>query len=179
MLRKRLSKEFHSTFNVAIIVIFLAIATAVFIIYRMLNGVSVPYDTLVYDSGYYSASTHPDCHTIQLGAFSIETPKKYRYIRRKGYDSYIGEITNLTDTLYFDYGMYSYNFQDETSLEHIFANEMVDGKKAILVRPKRRGRGLTGIYFKNAENSNRLVISGYDLKNEETAISMFKTIKFK
>jgi hypothetical protein len=47
------------------------------------------------------------------------------------------------------------------------------------VRPKRQGRGLTGIYFKNIVKGNHLVVSGYDLKDEETAISMFKTIKFK
>jgi hypothetical protein len=179
MLRKHPPREFHATSTVAILVIFLAIPTSLYILYRSVNAVSVPYDTLVTEESYYKKSAHPDCHIIQLGAFTIETPDSYRYIRRKGYDSYIGEITNLTDTLYFDYGMYSYNFGDETTLEHIFTRENVHGREAILVRPKRRGRGLTGIYFKNIADNNHLVVSGYDLKDEETAISMFKTVKFK
>lgn len=179
MLRKHPPKEFHATFTVAIIVIFLAIPSALYMLYQSVNRISVPYNALVYEPSYYLASTHPDCHIIQLGAFTIETPKAYRYIRRKGYDSYIGEITNLTDTLYFDYGMYSYNFEGETTLEHVFTSELVQGKKAILVRPKRKGRGLTGVYFKNVASNNHLVISGYDLQNEKAAISMFKTIKFK
>jgi hypothetical protein len=179
MLRKHPPREFHSTFTVAIIVIFLAIPTSLYILYRSASAVSVPYNSLVNEASYYTESAHPDCHIIQLGAFTIETPQTYRYIRRKGYDSYIGEITNLTDTLYFDYGMYSYNFGDETPLEHTFTREEINGRKATLVRPKRQGRGLTGIYFKNIVKGNHLVVSGYDLKDEETAISMFKTIKFK
>jgi hypothetical protein len=179
MLRKHPPREFHSTFTVAILAIFLAVPTALYIIYQLTNQASVPYNTLLYKDSYYAPSPHADCHIIQLGAFTIETPKSYRYIRRKGYDSYIGEITNQTDTLYFDYGMYSYNFGDETTLEHIFIKETVNGKAATLVRPKRQGRGLTGVYFRNVANHNHLVISGYDLKDEETALSMFKTIRFK
>jgi hypothetical protein len=75
--------------------------------------------------------------------------------------------------------MYSYNFGDETTLEHIFTDNTINNKKAVVVRPKRQGKGLTGVYFKNVANHNHLVISGYDLKDEETALSMFKTIKFK
>jgi hypothetical protein len=150
-----------------------------YIVYQSVHATSVPYDTLVYEADYYAASAHPDCHIIQLGAFTIETPRSYRYIRRKGYDSYIGEITNLTDTLYFDYGMYSYNFGDETPMEHIFTDQTIYGKKATLVRPKKAGKGLTGVYFKNVASNNHLVISGYDLKDEQTALSMFKSIKFK
>jgi hypothetical protein len=179
MLRKHPHKEFHATFTAAILVIFLAVPTALYFLYQSFNNIAVPYNTLVEEASYYTAGKHPGCHIIQLGAFTIETPRTYRYIRRKGYDSYIGEITNLTDTLYFDYGMYSYNFGDETSLEHIFSREIIDGRKAILVRPKRRERGLTGVYFKNVLNNNHLVISGYDLRDEQAAISMFKTIKFR
>src|SRR3712207_1546850 len=140
MLRKHPHKKFNTTYTVAIITIFLVIPTFIFIIFRAINDVSIPDNTLVYNKSFYTQSKHPDCHIIQLGAFTIETPKEYLYIKRRGYDSYIGEITNLKDTLYFDYGMYSYNFQEETSLEHTFKTENIHGKKAIIVRPKRRGR---------------------------------------
>jgi hypothetical protein len=179
MLRKHPSREFNTTFTVALLAIFLAVPTALYIIYQLANQAPAPFNTLLYEDSYYATSPHADCHIILLGAFTIETPKTYRYIRRKGYDSYIGEITNQTDTLYFDYGMYSYTFGDETTLEHIFTEDTINNKRAVVVRPIRQGRGLTGVYFRNVANNNHLVISGYDLKDEETAVSMFKTIKFK
>ncbi len=178
MLRKKLHKEFRSTVTVTMIAIFLSVATALYIIYHSIYNPTVPENTLVYDKRYYTQSRHPGCHIIQLGAFTIETPKTFRYIKRSGYDSYIGEITNQQDTLYFDYGMYSYNFENETSMEHTFRAESINGKLATIVRPKKKSRGLTGIYIQNVSGNNHLVISGYDLVDEETVISMFKTIKF-
>ncbi|WP_281638252.1 hypothetical protein [Flavobacterium marginilacus] len=50
---------------------------------------------------------------MDLGSFSMKTPKDWTYIKQRGIDSFVGKIAiGKNDTLYFDYGLYSNNLEE-------------------------------------------------------------------
>jgi hypothetical protein len=50
---------------------------------------------------------------MDLGVFSMKTPKNWTYIKQRGIDSFVGKIAiDKNDTLYFDYGLYSNNLEE-------------------------------------------------------------------
>jgi len=55
----------------------------------------------------YNESEKNGWHIINLGAFSVETPKSYKYQREQGIDSFVGEIKNSSIKFSFDFGNYS------------------------------------------------------------------------
>ena len=54
---------------------------------------------------------------LDFGAFSLETPENWKYIKARGIDSFVGKIAlDENDTLNFDYGMYSNSLKEELGL---------------------------------------------------------------
>ncbi|MET0946667.1 MAG: hypothetical protein ABWY22_14765 [Flavobacterium sp.] len=50
---------------------------------------------------------------MDFGAFSMETPENWIYIKQRGIDSFIGKIAiDKNDTIYFDYGLYSNDLEE-------------------------------------------------------------------
>jgi len=51
--------------------------------------------------------------TLDLRAFTMETPDNWKFIQKRGIDSFGGEIAiDKKDTLYFDYGLYSSDLEE-------------------------------------------------------------------
>lgn len=113
--------------------------------------------------------------TIDLKSFRLQTPIGWKNISGTGYDSQVGHLTNGRDLLTYDYGSYSYDLRDEKSATHIRINTTIDGHPALVVRPKQKGKGVTGVYI---TAQSKLVISGKDIQDEETALKIFESIKF-
>lgn len=90
----------------------------------------------------------------------------------------IGEITNDRDSLFFDYGSNSPNFDSNDFTTHIHSISTINGKKALLIKPDVKGKGTTGAYFKNVIGENSLTIYGNNIANENALIKAFKTITF-
>jgi hypothetical protein len=110
--------------------------------------------------------------------FKLELPNTWRKIERNGIDSFVGELTDGNDSIYFDYGRYSSDFKHEDDLTQLFSKEKVNGKKAIITKPTNYGKGLVGILFKKANHKNKFVLAGRNLKNEQIVLEAFKTIVF-
>lgn len=65
--------------------------------------------------------------TLDLKAFTIKTVDSWKYIERRGIDSFVGDIAiDNKDTLNFDYGLYSNSLRED--LDYII------GKDSILSR---------------------------------------------
>ncbi|MEL7144962.1 MAG: cytochrome c [Bacteroidota bacterium] len=109
-------------------------------------------------------------HRIDLGPFSIETPQKFRHIPQRGIDSYVGLIADKKDTLFFDYGWYSYSYEGD---RYIRSHDTIQGKKAIVALVDDQ---LQGVHFPSANGQNQLTISG-DLLNDETVRKVLRSIK--
>ncbi|MEO6883298.1 MAG: hypothetical protein ABI199_04650 [Bacteroidia bacterium] len=119
-----------------------------------------------------------------FGDFQMKTPRNWHKFKLQGIDSYIGGITNGRDTLTFDFGPYSDDFSDiyETQM---YANDTINGKFGIITKPKIKEKGYVGVYLENVnvgrDRFNLITQSkkNEDVKNEDTIISIFQTIKFK
>ena len=116
---------------------------------------------------------------VYFGDFEITLPEDWTKVRSKGIDSYVGKITNGIDTLTFDYGWYSGDFSHENRDKQLFAYDTINGKIALLTKPKSKGNGTTGIFIEKAYDKNKFILKGKNIMNEELALNIFKSIKFK
>lgn len=116
-------------------------------------------------------------HVLDLKAFRLEAPDTWRVIPAVGYDSQVGSLTNGKDALSYDYGWYSYTLKDETSATHLRTVTTIDGRPALIVRPKKRGQGVIGLYI--TDDQNRLSLIGQDIRDEATILKMFQSVRFR
>ena len=133
---------------------------------------------------------------MDFETFTIEVPKNWVAIKEKGIDSYVGRIAiDNRDTLSFDLGWYSNDLKEEFSfgedtaglekrLKSKRSEEIVDNKKAIIVKPKKTGIGITGIYIDSlwtaGSGIDKFQLNGHNLRpeNERTLLNAIRTIKF-
>lgn len=120
-----------------------------------------------------------DTQILDFGAFSLEAPADWEKFKIKGIDSYVGGITNKVDTLFFDYGAYSYSFVNQNDTNQILVKDTIYGKVAYYTEPILKGEGYTGIYIENASNGNKFSMIGHHIKNEKAVLSIFSSLKFK
>ncbi|TLF39864.1 cytochrome c family protein [Maribacter aurantiacus] len=116
---------------------------------------------------------------IDFGAFEMTIPHDWKKIEFKGIDSYVGGITNGIDSLTFDYGWYSYDFKYENGETQLFATDTINGKIALLTKPKEVGKGTIGVYIEKAYKKNRFNLIGNNIDDENLIFNIFKSIKFK
>ncbi|MEQ8472216.1 MAG: hypothetical protein RIC35_13575 [Marinoscillum sp.] len=108
-------------------------------------------------------------HIIDLGRFSLQTPNKFKYVEQEGIDSFVGLITDGTDSLEFDFGWYS---NDLTSEDWRLTTQQVNGRKADIGYSTTFG---TAVHFPNLGNDNSLTFYAGTMP-EETALEIFRTI---
>lgn len=114
-----------------------------------------------------------------FGEFKITTSEKWKPLELKGIDSYVGGLTNGIDTLTFDYGEYSYDFESENLDEQLFAFDTINGKLAVLTKPIKPAQGTIGVYFSNVNDGNKFNLITSDAENETEILSIFQTLTFK
>lgn len=116
-------------------------------------------------------------HILDFNAFQIEAPDTWRIIPGVGYDSQVGSLTDGRDALSYDYGWYSYTLKDETSATHLRTQTTIDGRSALIVRPKKKGQGVIGLYI--TDDQNRLSLIGHDIQDETTILKLFNSVRFR
>jgi hypothetical protein len=114
---------------------------------------------------------------LDLKAFRLEAPETWKAIADQGYDSQVGRLTNGSDVLTYEYGWYSYTLRNETSATHLRTVTTIDGRSALIVRPKKTGQGLIGLHVE-VDGQNRLSLTGRDIRDESTVIRMFESVRF-
>ncbi|RAU83065.1 hypothetical protein [Pontibacter arcticus] len=115
--------------------------------------------------------------TLDFEQFTIDVPSNWESFTSQGIDSKTGGITNGKDKLDYDYGWYSYNFKNETTATHIRITTTIDGKPALIVKPIEKGKGIIGVFIQ-VDSQNKLSLYGRDIKNEDTLMKIFDSIKF-
>jgi len=119
-----------------------------------------------------------DQNSLDFGSFQLSAPATWRAFSRQGIDSKVGGITDGRDTLGYDYGWYSYDLRQQTAATHQRTTTTLDGRAALLVRPLQPGKGLVGVYVK-VDEQNRFNLLGNNLRDEETAVRIFGSVRFK
>lgn len=115
--------------------------------------------------------------TLDFEQFTVNVPDNWKSFTKQGYDSKTGEISNGRDKLNYDYGWYSYNFKNETTATHTRMATIIDGKNALIVKPKEKGKGVIGVFIQ-VDDHYKLSIAGKDIKNEATVLKIFQSVRF-
>ena len=118
--------------------------------------------------------------SIDAGAFSIALPGGWKFNKLQGMDSYVGEFVGGGIKLSFDYGQYSNSLPDFGDPDHNIHYEIIDESGAKVVTPIGKN-GTTGVHFESLESQNKFTLYGTNLtlSQQETALKIFHTIKFK
>ena len=117
--------------------------------------------------------------TLDFRVFKLEVPGDWRIVKLQGTDSYVGGLTNGTDSLYFDYGSYSPAVGDQDPDKHKFAIDTVNGLSASIVIPIVDGDGQIAMSVSNFRNAkNTFIIGGRNIKGTNTILRIFKSIMF-
>jgi hypothetical protein len=114
--------------------------------------------------------------TISFTRFSLKAPSDWHGFNLQGTDSQVGGITNSTDTLYFDLGWYSGNFSDLNAPEYIRYDVQINGRKALIVKPKEPGKGIIGMYIK-LDDFDRFNLYGVS-RNDDEVLQIFRSVTF-
>jgi len=114
---------------------------------------------------------------LDFQQFTIEVPADWERYSLQGTDSKVGGIKNRKDKLEYDYGWYSYDFKNETTATHTRTLTIIDGKDALIVKPIEKGNGVIGVFIQ-VDSQNKFSLAGRDIKNEDTAIKIFESVKF-
>lgn len=122
--------------------------------------------------------------TIDFDKFTLDTPSDWKRFYPQGTDGFFGGLTNRKDTLYFDYGIFSYTSVDsikQTSETLSFEALVINSYDAKIVKEKRAGEDQIrfSMYVDKKDNVNRNRIYGYGIKDEGLIRRMFLTHKFK
>lgn len=113
---------------------------------------------------------------LDFGEFSLTVPSGWDRFYSQGYDSQVGGITDGADTLIYDYGAYSSDLSGQTSATHIRDSVIIDGHPALIVRPQKKGQGITGIYMVKDDQA-RFIIYGRNIRNEEAVLTIFHSVQ--
>ncbi|TWI81672.1 cytochrome c [Lacibacter cauensis] len=125
-----------------------------------------------------STNRTAEWHTLDYGVFQLKAPSDWKKFKRQGIDSYVGGLTNEIDSLWFDYGWYSYDLGDEDPLKHKSGVDTVNGLPANIVVPITPGEGTIGMYIR-VNRKDKFSIRGYDIKQTDTILNIFNSIVFK
>jgi hypothetical protein len=126
-----------------------------------------------------SCASNSESSTIDYGPFNITPPEGWKRVEFQGIDSYVGGLTNGTDTLSFDYGWYSYDFKFEDMQTHTLSTDTINGKIATIIKPKTIGKGTIGVYFHQVYKDNHFNLIGSNVIDEKIVLQIFQSIMFK
>jgi hypothetical protein len=133
----------------------------------------------------YKDKPPADWQKIDAGAFSLYAPRGWKFHKKQGIDSYVGEIAGGGVVLSFDFGQFSNSLSDAQEPSFVVAHELIHGSEAKIVSPRTPGHGVTAIYFPSVPRflkaDNKLCLVGNDLTaaQQEVALRIFRTIRFK
>jgi hypothetical protein len=113
---------------------------------------------------------------IDFGAFKMNVPDGWTSFKLQGIDSQVGGVTDGKDSLFYDYGWYSNDLQQLPAADYHKSTKKINGLDAYIVRPKKSGEGIIGVYIK-VDQQNKFNLLGVS-KNEDTVLGIFDSVKF-
>jgi hypothetical protein len=167
------------TVRLALVVVILVTIAFGYLMLHYHRGTADLMGQLFYSYKYYQKSKTAVWHTIDLEVFTVDTPIEYRYLPLQGIDSFVGRITNSSDTLIFDYGWYSDDFASLDTALYTRSEISIAGKKAQLVQPRQLGKGLIGVYFPEVGGKNCFSMAAFGSTDTATATKIFQSIRFR
>ncbi len=121
--------------------------------------------------------SYSDWKTLDFEVFRMKVPKAWREVKRRGIDTYVGDITNGSDTITFAYGrLLGEDCEVNASLYYL--RDTVNGLPAIIHISRDKTTGAAGMIISLKKDVNKFFIGGYELKDIPTVLKIFKSITF-
>jgi len=125
----------------------------------------------------------PNAKTLDFQLFSLEVPQDWTSFTQQGIDTYVGGLTNKIDTLYFDYGYFSFGSIDdieETAETISFEVLKIDGEDAKIVIEKRAQEPEIrySLYVDKRDGTNLNRIYSYGFDDEDLIKTIFLSHRF-
>src|SRR5690348_3268151 len=98
-------------------------------------------------------------------AFSVLAPPGWRFQQLPGADSYVGEFIGEGLVLRFDFGSHSNPLRDAKKPAYVVVYKHIGGHHAKVVSPTTPRHGITGVYFQNTFDSNKLSMFAENLNS--------------
>jgi hypothetical protein len=117
--------------------------------------------------------------TIDFGAFRLSAPSNWKKFTEKGIDSYVGGLTNGNDSLWFDFGWYSAEINDERAREHLYGQDTISGLIAIIQIPKIDGHGSIRMSIPHVNERDKFNLRGDNINETAMVLRIFKSVVFK
>ena len=115
--------------------------------------------------------------TLSFEKFLVDVPVNWESFSNQGYDPEMGMLSDGDDEVVFNYGWFAYDLNNETATTHIRTTTTIAGKPALIVQPKEKGKGLTGIYI-TVDDQNKLTLYAQDITNESAVLKIFNSVRF-
>ncbi len=119
-----------------------------------------------------------DWQTLDFGAFKLTIPKGWTVLKKQSLHNYFGGLTNGKDSLWFDYGRYSWDVSVEGSYNHRFAKDTVNGFPARIMKPDTVGKGYITMYIPKVTEENKFAIRGKNIQETEVILKIYKSLVF-
>lgn len=116
--------------------------------------------------------------TLDFGSFKLKTTQDWTIFKEQGIDSYVGGLTNGKDSLWFYYGLYGSDDRPDTTKQHLYCKDTINGYIAILKIPKIDGQGSIRLNISNVNKSGTFYLGGYNINGTESILQIFKSLTF-
>ncbi|QQR76894.1 hypothetical protein IPJ63_01360 [Candidatus Nomurabacteria bacterium] len=120
--------------------------------------------------------------SVSTKYFSVALPTDWAFNESDSsvWNSYRGEFTNGSSTIFFEYGPYATIPVPTTDDRHTFTYETVASYYATMIKPTGFMGNTTGMFIDRAPALEKFSISGYNLNPsaQNTAFSIFRTLEF-
>ncbi|TWV92757.1 c-type cytochrome [Chitinophaga pinensis] len=113
---------------------------------------------------------------LDFGVFKLTVPAGWTKFKKQGIDTYVGGLTNGTDTLHFGYGHYYEEVGQFTDEKMKYAADTVNGLRANIGLSETPGHLAVMIISVNRED--QFIINGSDLKQPVVALDIFRSVVF-
>jgi hypothetical protein len=124
----------------------------------------------------------PKVKTMQVldfGAFKLTTPPDWLIVKRQGTDSYVGGLTNGSDSCWFDYGKYDVEFPHDSNYWYRLSEDTVNGFPAVFSVPDSLQLEDVTMKMPTLASGHRFTIWASKPKDLPTVLRIYKSAMFR
>jgi hypothetical protein len=116
---------------------------------------------------------------LDFGAFKLTTPADWHIVKKQGTDSYVGGLTNGSDSCWFDYGRYDVELPNDSGYWYRLSEDTVNGFPAVFSVPDSLQRGEVTMKIPRLANGDRFTLSASRVQDLPTVLGICKSAVFR
>ncbi|MBN9385450.1 MAG: c-type cytochrome [Chitinophagaceae bacterium] len=125
------------------------------------------------------SSKEKTMHVLDFGIFKLRAPTDWHIVKKQGTDSYVGGLTNGSDSCWFDYGRYDVEFPNDSGYWCRFSEDTVNGFPAVFSIPDSSQPGDVTMKIPGLASSDRFTIWASKVMDIPTVLRIYKSTMFR